>query len=586
MVFGGMSRSEDSLVTQTASSQALREALGSVYSSQARFQTGSMNDSWEAHVAILDTLQEELVAPASGGGGGTAVQAAFQLELADMACCVPTHMGGCGERVETMKFETFVIHATTPVLQQAAARNRSMNFDELVKVAREERAGSCRTEGCAKKGLRKEQELRNHPGVVTVGLVWASARAPRETINAVLDSIDPYIDVHKMFCRPATAARREEVVAARLRGMFCYYGQHYVACFYNSDVGQWLTFDDAKVRRVGPHWRDALEKIRRGRLQPSLLFYEVLPAGTEIPQGRGRQTLDEEANGGGGGGGDDGGGGDAAANSGAWGANAAAASPGLGGETLAQRIGQKRSAYNEHTGEWESEPTRAPQPLPLVVGGASENALPSTWAAPRDSTAPPSYESATTEQPGGNGEDEPAPAIALAVPVARALSPKKTAARKRNTAARPRVGKKVSRADSAPLGAKPAATRPEPGNAVLRADSAPLVVKPNIAQQKGLRPKKMKRASSVPSSSGRPNSGHPKMKAHPGDFLSDKKFLRWKRQGVCHQLFANGTCRARGRKGCKFAHPTAEEAPEYYAAWAAAKIKVRNVSSRRKNEEK
>ena len=78
MVFRGMARSEDTLVKETASSQALREALGNVYASQARFQEGSMNDSWEAHVAILDTLQEELlpVAQMAGGGHATAVQAA------------------------------------------------------------------------------------------------------------------------------------------------------------------------------------------------------------------------------------------------------------------------------------------------------------------------------------------------------------------------------------------------------------------------------------------------------------------------------------------------------------------------------
>ena len=84
-------------------------------------------------------------------------------------------------------------------------------------------------------------------------------------------------------------------MAARLRGMFCYYGQHYIACFFNSDLGQWLTFDDAKVREVGPHWRDALAKIRKGRFQPSLLFYEVLPPGTMIPRGRGKLSLDDAA---------------------------------------------------------------------------------------------------------------------------------------------------------------------------------------------------------------------------------------------------------------------------------------------------
>ena len=51
----------------------------------------------------------------------------------------------------------------------------------------------------------------------------------------MLNSIDPYIDVHQMFT-PASFQQREEVMAARLRGMFCYYGQHYTAFFFNASV--------------------------------------------------------------------------------------------------------------------------------------------------------------------------------------------------------------------------------------------------------------------------------------------------------------------------------------------------------------
>ena len=59
-----------------------------------------------------------------------------------------------------------------------------------------------------------------------------------------------------------------------LRSMVCYYGQHYQALVLVPEAGGWLMFDDARVTRVGT-WDDVRRKCEAGRIQPSVLFYEV-----------------------------------------------------------------------------------------------------------------------------------------------------------------------------------------------------------------------------------------------------------------------------------------------------------------------
>jgi len=60
----------------------------------------------------------------------------------------------------------------------------------------------------------------------------------------------------------------------RLRGMICYYGQHYNAYINSFESGQWFVFDDITVNPVGTEWSKVKERCLRGHLQPSVLFYE------------------------------------------------------------------------------------------------------------------------------------------------------------------------------------------------------------------------------------------------------------------------------------------------------------------------
>jgi len=61
----------------------------------------------------------------------------------------------------------------------------------------------------------------------------------------------------------------------RLTSAVAYYGQHYMAFVFNSKLNTWLMFDDASVSEVGS-WQDVISKCGAGRIQPGVLFYQLV----------------------------------------------------------------------------------------------------------------------------------------------------------------------------------------------------------------------------------------------------------------------------------------------------------------------
>lgn len=58
-----------------------------------------------------------------------------------------------------------------------------------------------------------------------------------------------------------------------LVGLVTYYGKHYSTYLYNSQLEEWVYFDDATVRVIGPSWSQVVEKCLKGHFQPLLLLY-------------------------------------------------------------------------------------------------------------------------------------------------------------------------------------------------------------------------------------------------------------------------------------------------------------------------
>jgi len=61
----------------------------------------------------------------------------------------------------------------------------------------------------------------------------------------------------------------------RFKGLVCFYGRHYIAFFCSLKHRAWYLFDDRRVKVVGT-WDNVLKKLVNGKLQPVLLFYELL----------------------------------------------------------------------------------------------------------------------------------------------------------------------------------------------------------------------------------------------------------------------------------------------------------------------
>jgi hypothetical protein len=67
----------------------------------------------------------------------------------------------------------------------------------------------------------------------------------------------------------------------QLVGLVTYYGKHYSTFFFHTKLREWIYFDDATVRAIGPHWEQVVDKCIRGHFQPLLLLY-ANPNGTPV----------------------------------------------------------------------------------------------------------------------------------------------------------------------------------------------------------------------------------------------------------------------------------------------------------------
>lgn len=117
--------------------------------------------------------------------------------------------------------------------------------------------------------------LHNVPSVFTVQLAW-EPDVPGDAIAGTLALVDTLLDPKQIF---AGGNCPGNMPIYALHGMFCYYGQHYFAFINRGPIApdmedEWVMFDDATVLTVG-NWGQVIAKCRAGRIQPSVLFYQL-----------------------------------------------------------------------------------------------------------------------------------------------------------------------------------------------------------------------------------------------------------------------------------------------------------------------
>ena len=90
------------------------------------------------------------------------------------------------------------------------------------------------------------------------------------------DASTPPVQVHAEIDLHEVYGSEEARHRYRLRSMVCYYGSHYQALVLVPLPGgsSWLLFDDEAVSLIGG-WQDVIVKCEAGRIQPSVLFYEL-----------------------------------------------------------------------------------------------------------------------------------------------------------------------------------------------------------------------------------------------------------------------------------------------------------------------
>jgi len=119
-----------------------------------------------------------------------------------------------------------------------------------------------------------EHHLQVLPEVFAASIVWDTPTPTLNELDTVLRSLSLQIDLSNIFLMEDSNVSQNSPSLYKFRGMICYYGKHYSAYFYNTKLSQWYVYDDTTVKALGSHWPAVRDRCLRGRLQPSVVFYE------------------------------------------------------------------------------------------------------------------------------------------------------------------------------------------------------------------------------------------------------------------------------------------------------------------------
>jgi len=294
--------------SENMSVDQLRGALSYTYQHQARFQLKQMDDAAEVYEAILESIhlclsdrEAEDCVPAClahrtlylpvkecGSSGQVTLSYNKAVQYVSVASLVET-AGPTLPSADTMDNLSAALHG-----EALSPGSRSQSHDEeiaaengedLTKKPRKKVSaldfgrliGAAVSEDAQKGENGQRAAVKAKPTeVLAVGLNWPSAQSPLELLESLTDLISPVVDFTHVYdvSEGGKTAQSPEEHLMLLRGMICYYGQHYIAFVFNPDVMEWTLFDDAVVKSIGPNWADLTMRCLNGHYQPSLLFYQ------------------------------------------------------------------------------------------------------------------------------------------------------------------------------------------------------------------------------------------------------------------------------------------------------------------------
>eukprot|EP01119_Soliformovum_irregulare_P017419 TRINITY_DN5178_c0_g1_i1.p1 TRINITY_DN5178_c0_g1~~TRINITY_DN5178_c0_g1_i1.p1 ORF type:complete len:459 (+),score=89.91 TRINITY_DN5178_c0_g1_i1:25-1377(+) len=252
---------------------ALREALSALYQQESRFQMGTIDDAAEAHNALLTCLHNTLAGAQFNEDKKCKppcmVHQCFNMNIVEFMKC------DCGAKPAALPFTEFIHYVPAVRLREQSMNHLALtdsgdlyctaNLSHLLKEIHRSDTREC--QGC--KQMRRVQTtiVPTYPEIFTVGINWSSASATLDLIFDIVNLISETISLIDSF----DIVQVEQTY--QLRGMICYYGRHYNAFFQDEKTRVWRVFDDTCVKQVGA-WSEVVKRVRDGRFQPMVVFYE------------------------------------------------------------------------------------------------------------------------------------------------------------------------------------------------------------------------------------------------------------------------------------------------------------------------
>lgn len=249
----------------------LRKVLDTLYEHENRFKMGTLNDASEAFEVILQRIIDSLQHQKDMNLPDflTLPEEVFSLGLCHHYSC-----SGCAER-EERRVSLIVLWSYMEVQMQCFHQHPFSSFERYIQqsiLMAEER----KHEVCGEKMVH-EMKVYHPPKVLTVGLSWSSISIDAIELKVFMNVLSETFDICKVFPLVEYDGVEAELVY-QLKGMVCFYGLHYVSIMYASQSQSWYVFDDVNVLSIGQSWEQVIERVVKGRLQPTLLFYERCPS--------------------------------------------------------------------------------------------------------------------------------------------------------------------------------------------------------------------------------------------------------------------------------------------------------------------
>jgi len=273
IIFTQYQFSEEAVLPPTV----LREAMAILYKSSTKFQLYELDDAAEAFESVLDCLHKQ-----KNEDSRSPNQTPINTECENISCVShkvfgigiteQIHCDTCGAATEPTRSILYTFYAYVAALRNSFDEHPEFSFGSLLHKAAEERR-CCPNTDCTSLCYIRHR-LRSLPEVLTINVVWGSDMPSLTEIASVLSMMSLQLDMSEVFDlkHKDESTRRKHLY--RLRGMICYYGKHYTAFFHNFSTRKWYVFDDTNVKAVGSDWSLVQQRCLRGRLHPSVLFYE------------------------------------------------------------------------------------------------------------------------------------------------------------------------------------------------------------------------------------------------------------------------------------------------------------------------